>query len=309
LPCLMSHVIYDRMSIVTSPDPSPSAQELVFTLYGDFLRQRGEAVWVGSLISLLEPVGLSATNVRTVLSRMAAKGWLAAERVGRRSYYGLTSRGADLLEEGAARIYTPPRQDDWDGEWTLVAYSIPEERRASRDRLRVRLEWLGFGSLGNGLWVTPHDVGERVFAVSAELEVSAHVEVFRGAHVGGSSPRRLVTQLWDLDDLNGRYEAFVARHLDACVLLREGGPASVAPREAYERRFGLVHEYRQFPQVDPFLPRPLQPSDWAGECALALFRHYHDLLEPPADRFVETLVETCAVEPSTQLEQSNIPEA
>jgi phenylacetic acid degradation operon negative regulatory protein len=266
-------------------------QDLIFTLYGDFLRQRSEPVWVGSLIGLLEPVGLTATNVRTVLSRLVGKGWLAAERSGRRSYYGLTPRGRRLLEEGASRIYEPPRQDEWDGEWTLLSYSIPEDRRALRDRLRLRLSWLGFGSLGNGLWVTPHDVVDRLSAVAAELEVGEYLEVFRGAHVAGSSPSGLVGQLWDLAGLNERYEAFVERHLGDCVRLKEEGPGSVAPRSAYEARFRLVHEYREFPLLDPFLPRPLQPSDWAGECALALFRHYHDLLEAPADRFVSSLVE------------------
>jgi phenylacetic acid degradation operon negative regulatory protein len=274
---------------------SARPQELIFTLYGDFLIAAGEAVWVGSLIRLLEPLGLSATNVRTVLSRMAAKGWLAAERSGRRSYYGLTPRGRRLLEEGAARIYAPPRQDDWDGSWTLLAYSIPEDRRASRDRLRARLSWLGFGSLGNGLWVTPHDVRDQVRAVAAELEVIDYVELFRGEYAGFSDPQRLVRQLWDLESLNARYEAFVARHLDACVQLNAEGPDSVSPRAAYECRFRLVHEYRQFPLLDPFLPRPLQPPDWAGECALSLFNHYHDLLEVPADRFVASVLEAAGV--------------
>jgi phenylacetic acid degradation operon negative regulatory protein len=265
-------------------------QDLIFTLYGDFLRHRGEPVWVGSLIRLLEPVGLSATNVRTVLSRMAAKGWLAAEREGRRSFYGLTPRGLALLEEGATRIYDPPRQDAWDGEWTLLAYSIPEDRRAARDRLRVQLSWLGFGSMGNGLWATPHDVRDRVASLARDLGVEDCLEVFRGAHVAGSDPLRLVGQLWDLTGLNAEYEAFVDRYLDPCVRLKAGGPDSVEPRVAYETRFRLVHEYRQFPLRDPFLPRPLQPEAWAGECALALFRHYHDLLESPADVFVESVV-------------------
>jgi phenylacetic acid degradation operon negative regulatory protein len=278
---------------VTSPFLAAMAttvrpQDLIFTLYGDFLRQREAPVWVGALIGLLEPIGLSATNVRTVLSRVAAKGWLVAEREGRRSYYGLTSRGRQLLEEGAARIYQPPRQDHWDGEWTLLAYSIPEHRRALRDRLRVKLAWLGFGSLGNGLWLTPRDVTREVTTVASELDAVDYLELFRGAHVGGSDPRGLVAQLWDLDGLNARYEQFVGRHLSACVRLAEEGPDSVVPREAYERRFRLVHEYRQFPLEDPFLPRPLQPADWAGECALTLFRRYHELLAAPADRFVDS---------------------
>jgi hypothetical protein len=57
-------------------------------------------------------------------------------------------------------------------------------------------------------------------------------------------------------------------------------------RDAYVRRFELVHEYREFPLLDPFLPRPLQPADWAGECALALFQAYHALLSGPADAWL-----------------------
>lgn len=266
--------------------------DLVFTLYGDFLLHRGEPVWIGSLIELLAPLGLSATNVRTVASRMVARGWLEAERDGRRSYYGLTERGRRLLEQGAARIYDPPRQDTWDGRWTLLAYSIPEERRVLRDRLRARLAWLGFGSLGNGLWATPHDVRAQVAELAEELEVAGYLEVFRGEHVGLSEPAHLVGQLWDLEALNQLYDLFIRRHLDDCVRLKREGPDSVAPREAFVRRFALVHEYREFPALDPFLPRPLQPKDWAGECALALFRHYRDLLRPAADRFVESVLET-----------------
>lgn len=269
--------------------------DLVFTLYGDFLLERLAPVWIGSLIELLAPLGMSATNVRTVVSRMAAKGWLVAERDGRRSYYGLTERGRHLLEQGAARIYDPPKQETWDGEWTLLSYSIPEDRRPLRDRLRARLAWLGLGPLGNGLWVTPHDVRAEVLELAEELDVAEYVEVFRGTHVGPSEPTRLVERMWDLEGLNERYDAFIQRHLDACLKLKHEGPESVTPREAFVRRFELVHEYREFPGLDPFLPRPLQPKDWAGECALALLRYYRDLLAEPADRFVESVVKTLPV--------------
>ena len=276
--------------------PNSRPQDLVFTLFGDFLLHRPGPVWVGSLIALLEPLGLSATNVRTVLSRMAKKGWLTSERHGRRSYYSLTDRGRRLLEEGETRIYRPRENEEWDGQWTLVAYSIPEERRGQRDRLRLRLEWLGFGSLGNGLWISPHDVVGRVEEVAEELGVGADLEVFRGDHVDGGSSSQLVRQCWDLKALNGNYEAFIDRHLDDCVALKEGA-ASVAPREAYIRRFNLVHEFREFPLQDPFLPRSLQSENWAGECALSLFNYYRGLLAEPADRFVEPLVETPAQAP------------
>jgi len=277
--------------------PNSRPQDLVFTLFGDFLLHRPGPVWVGSLIALLEPLGLSATNVRTVLSRMAGKGWLESEKHGRRSYYSLTARGRRLLEEGETRIYQPRADEEWDGQWTLLAYSIPEERRSQRDRLRLRLEWLGFGSLGNGLWVSPHDMVDRVNQMAEDLEVTADVEVFRGNHVGPGPSPQLVRHCWDLSELNGRYEAFIERHLSDCVALKEGRD-QVEPEAAYVRRFNLVHEFREFPLRDPFLPRPLQPENWAGECALSLFNYYRGLLAEPADRFVEPLVETPVAEPA-----------
>jgi phenylacetic acid degradation operon negative regulatory protein len=266
-------------------------QDLVFTLYGEFLQARGP-VWVGSLIELLAPLGLTGGAVRTVLSRMVARGWLEPVRTGRRGHYALSPRGRRLLEEGEARIYRPPQLESWDGEWTLLAYSVPEERRAVRDRLRARLSWLGFGSLGNGLWISPHPVVERVRDIGTELGVSADLELFRARHEGYTKRQQLVGRCWDLPALNVRYEAFLDRHLPGFRELRAQGTASLQPDDAYVRRFELVHEYREFPLLDPFLPRALHPSDWAGECAQALFHAYHGLLEEASDAHIDAVVET-----------------
>jgi phenylacetic acid degradation operon negative regulatory protein len=289
--------------------PATRPQDLVWTLYGEFLLHRAAPVWVGSLIGLLEPLGVSGAHARTVLSRMTAKRWLKVVRVGRRAYYSLSARGRRLLEEGESRIYRPARAENWDGQWTLLAYSIPEELRPLRDRLRVRLSWLGFGSLGNGLWLSPHDVASRVREIGDELGVLAHLQLFRGPYVGFSESGSLVAQCWDLPALNVRYEGFIARHLphyyelapqhDPTSKGRSGRaapqPLVVTARAAYVRRFQLVHEYREFTLLDPFLPRPLQPADWAGECAQALFQAYHALLSEAADVFLSTLLETLPV--------------
>ncbi len=266
-------------------------QDLVFTLYGDFLLHRHEPVWAGSLITLLEPLGLSQGAVRTVLSRMAAKGWLRAERHGRHSFYDLTRQGRRLLEEGKQRIYDPPRDEPWDRRWYLVTYTIPEDQRHLRDRLRVRLTWLGCGSLGNGVWVSPHDILEPVAEIATDLEVRDRLEVFRAEHRGFSDAERLVAQCWNLPEVNARYEQFVARHwpeYERCKAELERG--ALSPEAAYVGRFALVHEYREFPLVDPYLPRTLLPQEWAGDCSAALFNAFHDMLMPLADRYVDGIL-------------------
>lgn len=270
----------------------PRPQDLVFTLFGDYLLHRPGAVWVGSVIALLEPLGLSNGASRTVLSRMSRKGWFATCRDGRKSFYRLTERGRKLLEEGEERILHPPRDEPWDGTWVLLSYSIPEERRSLRDRLRDRLSWLGFGSLTGGLWISPHDVGDRVREIARELEISEYLELFRATHEGFSSSERLVAQCWDLADLNVRYRDFVERHcagFDATEDALHRG--ELDEEECFVRRFELVHEYREFNLVDPYLPRSLLPKGWAGDDADRLFRAYHDLLEDPSERYVDSVLE------------------
>ena len=66
---------------------------LIITLFGDAIVPRGGTVWLGSLIELLAPMGVSQRLVRTSVFRLTREGWLMAEKVGRRSYYGLTGAG------------------------------------------------------------------------------------------------------------------------------------------------------------------------------------------------------------------------
>lgn len=266
-------------------------QDLVFSLFGEYLLERPGPVWIGSLIELLAPFELSENAVRTALSRMVRKRWLEAERRGRWAYYDLTGRGRRLLEEGAERIYHPPRDEPWDGAWRLVAYQIPEEERESRDRLRDRLLWLGCGSLGGGLWISPHDVRGPVAEAAAELGVEGHVEVFRAEHLGFSDPHRLVARAWDLAGIAARYAAFIDRFEEPfgearAAAAREG----LDPADAFVRRFELIHAYRDFPRIDPFLPRALLPEDWGGQRAARLFDRYRELLTEPADAHVDAVL-------------------
>lgn len=280
-------------------------RDLVFTLFGDYLRHRDGPIWVGSVLELLAPLDVSNSAARTTLSRMSREGWFATHRQGRRSYYALTDRGRKLLEEGEERIHHPLWDRPWNGRWILVAYSVPEEDRTLRDRLRDRLLWLGFGSLGNGLWISPHAVADRAREAAESLGLDEHTEVFRSDHLGFSKPARLVSRCWDLEQINGRYERFIERHVPEFKVCRndlerdDGREGSLTDEACFVRRFRLVHEYREFPLLDPYLPRTLLPEGWAGECAAVFFETYHELLSRAANRYVDRIVEVAAPTPGT----------
>ena len=58
------------------------------------------------------------------------------------------------------------------------------------------------------------------------------------------------------------------------------------PASCFVRRFMLVHDYRAFALLDPYLPAALLPDDWAGAEAARVFERYHDVLTLPAERYV-----------------------
>ncbi len=267
-------------------------KDLVLTLFGDYLLHRSDSVWVGSLVALLAPFGVSEGAVRTVLSRMTTAGWLTSRKVGRRSYYALTEKGRGLFEAGEERIYHPAWERKWNGRWFLLTYTIPESDRHLRDRLRDRLAWMGFGSLGNGLWVSPHSVEEEVREVAVSLGIEDRIECFTAEATSFTTPQKLVERCWNLPALNLRYEAFIQKYSGDFLKLREGSQTGgLDPEASFKLRFELTHEYREFPFIDPFLPRSLVPRNWAGECAAHLFRGFHDLLQGPADAYVDGLLE------------------
>src|SRR6266571_2188984 len=149
-------------------------QSMMFTLFGDYIRHRGDEVWVGSLIKIASQFGLSQRAVRSALSRMNQNGWLRVRRVDNRSYYGPTARTRKLLEEGERRIFTR-RTAPWDGQWHLLVYSIPERKRNIRTELRKQLSWLGYGPLSSGSWISPHDVEADVRSLVAGLGIEGCV--------------------------------------------------------------------------------------------------------------------------------------
>lgn len=269
-------------------------QDLVFTLFGEYLLRRPGPVPVAALILLLAPFGLSEGAVRTVLSRMVRKRWLVSGHGGRRGLYALSARGRRLLESGEARIFHPRWDEPWDGQWYLLAYSIPESRRRLRNRLRERLAWLGFGSLGNGLWVSPHDVDAEVRELARSLRLGTRLVSFRGPVAGFTDPARLARSCWNLPRINDRYKAFIRQWLPEYRRCRSAVPAGgVDSEECFVLRFRLIHEYREFPLLDPYLPRTLLPPNWKGERAAHLFRTFHDLLVAPADQHVDAVLESC----------------
>src|SRR5262249_29795342 len=185
--------------------PSLNPRSLLFTLYGDYVHPLGqEEARVGALVRLASELGVTGNALRSALSRMTREGWLAARRNGGPPRYRLSPRGRELIEIGTRRIYGRHRAG-WDGRWLLVSYSLPEPRRGQRDRLRQGLSFLGLGSLGNGLFISPHDLRPQVNELIRRSGVDREVTVHHGILEWPDDPAQVVARAWDLGQIADLY--------------------------------------------------------------------------------------------------------
>ena len=278
------------LSVMAAPPHSPdrplNPRSALFTLYGDYVHPLGQAdVRVGALVRLAAELGVNGGALRSALSRMTHEGWLEARRNGGPPRYRLSPGGRALIEEGTSRIYGDHR-GDWDGRWLLVSYSLPEPRRGQRDRLRQGLSFLGLGALGNGLFVSPHDLRKQVDELVRRCGVESYVTMHLGTLEWPSDPAQLVARAWEVNQLSERYSAFLSSLRSDLEAL-----ASLQPSdgEAFRRRFLLTHEFRRFPFSDPDLPDALLPAPWAGHAARAAFLELNARLRPQAERFYRSI--------------------
>ena len=205
---------------------APAARSVLLTVLGEYLLATDDGVWQETLVGALETMGYRTQAARQALARSVTAGWLRTERIGRRSRVRLREETADMLRTGAERIYGFGEPWEWDGRWLLVALRVPEERRDVRHQARTRLAWEGFGSLGGGLWISPHVEREGELLRLVDESV-ADLTSFR-AEIGAlGDPARVVADAWDLDAVASAYRDFVARF----ARLRPTRPApSSAPR-------------------------------------------------------------------------------
>ncbi len=240
---------------------APSARGLLLTLLGEFVLTGGGTAWTSAVLAAFARLGIEEKATRQALMRTAASGWLDAEKVGRRTRWRLTGSARRMLTVGAERIYSfTGAAEDWDGRWLLVYVRVPDSDRRARHVVRSRLSWAGFGSLGAGLWISPHpDREAEAIGVLTEAGIAQDAHVFVASRSGLADVRIMVAVAWDLTAIEERYREFIEEF------------TGDAPADALVRQVELVHAWRRFPSVDPALPRELLPARWSGLQAARLF--------------------------------------
>lgn len=170
----------------------------------------------------------------------------------------LTTQGKKRLKE---ILPTYIKSRPWNGKLYFVFYDLPESTRYIRDTFRNYLGKLGARMLQRSvylIWYDPTDVLCQ-FIEKHNLEGLVIISCLgKDGYISGVKEiKDWVARVYKLEELNGRYQEFIAKYSEVSKTIP---PSKIA------------FEFLSILGGDPQLPFELLPENWAGEQAYYLYK-------------------------------------
>jgi phenylacetic acid degradation operon negative regulatory protein len=226
------------------------------------------------LIRLASPLGLSATNVKSHLTRMVAEGVLRREGSARLAVYAPSADQMAVIEGIQARLR--PCEEPWDGRWMMLALRNLTDR-GQRDKLRGALWFDGWRSPCPNAFVRP--AWPREHAEESARHFSQHGLGFCICGTFVASPEDL-TMLYDLKGLDAE-----ARRLTAWMGKRQANARS--PRAAFAERMKVGARVAQLIGHDPRLPAGVWGRRRGLREMVSAYLRFEERIAPQAQIFLE----------------------
>ncbi|MGC5171724.1 PaaX family transcriptional regulator C-terminal domain-containing protein [Microbacterium sp. DT81.1] len=257
---------------------SRQPKQLLLAFFGEHVvDQDVPPLRASSLIEVLEGAGVAAPATRATLDRMVQRGLLTRERRGREILFSLTEEGGAVLREATERVRGPhPFQPHGTG-WTLVTFTVPEDQRTLRHRLRSALTWEGFAPLRDGLWLAPGevDLDAALEPLRADLPAAA-ITAFHARELPGYAMADNVRAAWDIEKIRDEHLAFIDTWSAASTAAEAGSPLSA--------RAMLVADWLALLGTDPRLPRAFMDDDWPADRSYEVYWAARNALEAASTR-------------------------
>lgn len=257
-------------------------QAIVFTILGSYFIDENPPIPTSLYLDVLGRVGVSTQASRMTLNRMKERGYLTVERKGREAFWKATHVAVEIVKRQRRLTFTERAAvQDPDDVWTIVTFSLPEAKRLERDQLRQRLAWEGFGSLRDGVWVSPGDRDlSDVMDTGGQFDLDESVDVFVG-RPRRTDLARMIERAWHLPELIEHYEQFLA--------MWDVGDASRSMTDPLGTRLLLIATWRQLLRATPHLPPSYLPEDWPGLRCTSLFRDLEERYRVEARQIIDAL--------------------
>jgi DNA-binding transcriptional regulator PaaX len=239
----------------------------------------GRPLSAPKLVALCRPLGMTATNVKSHLTRLVAEGALCRTGRRREHRYGISSQRRRFVDALTSRLQLPPAER-WDEQWLMVAMA-PQKRRVERQRLRSRLWFDGFRPCGPDTYLRP--AWPRAWALAAAKALAGAASACVMGPLVGTLRLDQVRKLYRLTVIDAQARR-LARRVDAL------GGRLAEPADAFKDRLTVGGLMVNLVSHAPNLPH-LVWGDLTGLQDLqTAYAEFEARVVGPAETFVEEIL-------------------
>ena len=196
---------------------------------------------------------ISDQTLRLALRRMIAMGLITQYGRGRSGTITLTAVGRGRIEQDRMGLQIARLQDTgalpWDGQWRLIAISVPEQQRSIRDAIRRELLAAGAANLATALFVSPHNLAELLGKSVQPHLVTATATALTVR--GQSKVADIAEALWPAAPIDTGYNIIEQ------ALLDDNTAETVTVR-----KMRLADALERAIRLDPLPPPEIRPQPW-----------------------------------------------
>lgn len=199
---------------------------------------------------------ITPKTIKKALYNLTFHGFVKRMNHAEKAKFVITQIGLDKLTDILPR-YRMERP--WDGHIYLIYYHLNPKAVDKRERLREFLRSIGCVLIHGGVWLHPYNKTKEIDTFLRTREIPGSVFVSRltsDCMLGDTTMCEMLYSLFNIEDIENRYLRYIERY---------GNKQSL-------NKFRAAMEYLAILRDDPQLPFPLEPSNFPGKKASAIFQ-------------------------------------
>lgn len=211
----------------------------------------GSRAYHAGKLGFWTPPNYKPSSLRQTIYRLLSTGYLEKKIIHGEPTLIISSQGLEKL--GRKFSYFRLQNKSWDGCWRLVIFDIDEKKKYLRDKLRAKLQELGFGMWQKSIYISPFDLAEDMVEFLRSQKLFGLAYVLTARHQLMGEARTLAGEVWHLNSINEGYQ----RLIDALEKVHDF--SGIKQSTALQR---ICQDHNQLLLKDPCLPQALLPQDW-----------------------------------------------
>ena len=191
-----------------------------------------------------------------------------------KAYLRLTSSGKERLHRDFPISNLTQK---WNKKWIVIIFDIAEKDRKMRDKLRIKVQNIGFGMLQESVWISPLPIGKDIKEMIEAIGLRNNVFVLEVSGLIFGNPKELANKIWSLDKRGEELSELKVELLKINQLIETYNDREqkqeVKLYKLEQRKRELMRAYLEFLARFPVLPQELLPNFLKEEKLNRIFLH------------------------------------